>query len=87
MLSHVWAWLRRTLEGICNHSPSIFPFFEPFNKRVKTILIGKFLVAPLRETVEPLNAEAINRGHIPARARSCTDLRDTALLASFTFVL
>ena len=53
MLSHVWAWLRRTLKGRCNPSHYFFTFFGFFNKRVK----NKTLIAHLYEAVEPLNAE------------------------------
>ena len=60
MLSHVCAWLRRTLGGRCNSTHSLFPFSVSFNKRVKTRLSLKTLIVHLREAMEPLNAEAIN---------------------------
>ena len=46
----------------CSYSP----FSVSFNKRIKSdfslkTLIGKTIIAPLREAVEPLNAEATNR--------------------------
>ena len=70
MLSHVWAWLRRTLGGKEENATlptflifSLFPLSGSFNQRVKT----KTLVAHLREAVESLNAETINTLVSPSR--------------------
>ena len=56
MLSHVWAWLRRVLEGKCNSSHC----FSSLSLCPLANMLNKTLTVHLREAVETFNVEAIN---------------------------
>ena len=73
MLSHVWAWLRRTLGGRCTALTHFY--LCPLIKVKIETLIGRTLITPLGEAVKLLNVEAINTLLIVSPSRSSFGLR------------